>query len=330
MNARKVRQTTLDMISRHVDIDDVFVTRTIEQSDQSLDEIIERRYPLVLSGGGDGTAMRVIEQMRRKVARRNAAGGDFAVPKFGLLKLGTGNGWAGLLETPGKVEPIWALRQSRAHELKFTPFNMIEAENRLFHFGGFGLDALVLNNYINLKNKFTSGFLWKLANSMAGYLWATFAISAPQVMLRHFALHARIVNNSDDPVYRVGPDGALVELPLKKGETIYDSRTLLIGFGTTTNYGFQLKVYPWACAKPGYMQLRTADTNVPQVIRNIRPIWTGHPGVPGLADWLVKDVIVESAESMPFQLGGDPEGYRERAHFKVSDFTVDMLDFRRP
>jgi diacylglycerol kinase family enzyme len=330
MKARKVRQSTLDMISQHVDVDDVYVTRTIEQSDQSLDEIIEKKYPLVLSGGGDGTAMRIIEQMRLKVGRKNAAGGQFAVPRFGLLKLGTGNGWAGLLETPARVAPIWALRQMREHEMKFTPFNMIESENRLCHFGGFGLDALILNNYIDLKNRFKKGFMWKLSNSMIGYLWATFMISAPQVVIRRFAMNVRIVNNSEEPVFLVGPDGAFEQLPLKKGETLYEGRTLIVGVGTTSNYGFKLKIFPWACAKPGYMNLRIGDTNVPQIMANVRPVWAGRPGVPGLKDWLVKDVIVESEKEMPYQLGGDPEGYRTRGQFKVSDFTVDMLDFRRP
>jgi diacylglycerol kinase family enzyme len=328
MKARKVRQSTLDMLSKHVDVEDIYITRTIEQSDQSLDEIIEKRYPLVMSGGGDGTAMRVIEQMRLKIGRRNAGGGDFQMPRFGLLKLGTGNGWAGQVAAPPRVEPIWALRQLRPHELRFTRFNMIEAENRLFHFGGFGVDALILNNYINLKNKFKTGFLWKLSNSMVGYLWATFLISAPKIMFTDFSLHVRVINNSDEPVCQANDAGALEPVAVKKGETLWEGRTLIVGFGTTQNYGFQLKIYPYAGRIPGYMQLRLDDTTVPRVIAHLKPIWQGKPGVPGMFDFMVKDVIVEAERDMPFQLGGDPEGYRQRANFRVSDFEVEMLDFR--
>jgi len=329
MKARKVRQSTLDMIAKHVDVDDIYITRTVEQSDQSLDDIIQKRYPLVLSGGGDGTAMRVIEQMRLKVNRLNAAGGDYRMPQFGLLKLGTGNGWAGLLRVPRKVEPIWALRRLRDHELRFTPFNMMESEGRLFHFGGMGVDALVLNDYINLKNKFTTGFMWKLVNSLLGYLIALISRSIPQTIFKKFAVYVKVTNMSDEPIYRITCSKGLEELPIKKGETIYEGRSLIAGFATTENYGFNLKAYPFACAKPGYFQLRLADLTVVQVLSHTKRVWVGKWEVPGLRDFMVKDIHIESKVDVPFQLGGDPEGYRREARVKTSDFVVEMLDFRR-
>jgi diacylglycerol kinase family enzyme len=329
MKARKVRQSTLDMISRHVDVDDIYITRTVEQSDQSLDDIIRKRYPLVLSGGGDGTAMRVIEQMRRKVERLNAEGGDYQLPKYGLLKLGTGNGWAGLLQTPRKVGPIWALRRLHDHELRFTPFNMMESEGRLFHFGGMGVDALILNDYIDVKNKFTTGFMWKVVNSLLGYLIALIARSIPKTIFKKFAVYVKVTNLSDEPVYRINHTNGVEELPIKKGEVIYDGRSLIAGFATTENYGFNLKAYPFACVKPGYCQLRLADVTVPHVLRLAKTVWIGTWEEPGVHDFLVKHIRIESKVDVPFQLGGDPEGYRRAVEVKVSDYTVEMLDFRR-
>ena len=329
MKARKVRQSTLDMISQHVDVDDIYITRTVEQSDQSLDDIIRKRYPLVLSGGGDGTAMRVIEQMRIKLARLNAEGNNYQMPKFGMLKLGTGNGWAGLLDTPPKAGPIWVLRKKRDHELRFTPFNMMECEGRMFHFGGMGVDALVLNDYINLKNKFTKGFMWKVVNSLFGYAIALVSRSIPGVLFKKFAVNVKVPNLSDEPVYRCSVSRGIEETPVKKGEVIYEGRSLIAGFATTENYGFGLKVYPWANAKPGYFQMRLADVTVPRVLRDIVPVWKGKWELPGLHDFLVKHVRIESAVDAPFQLGGDPEGYRKSVEIKVSDCVVEMLDFRR-
>jgi len=328
MKARKVRQSTLDMVSQHVDVEDIYITRTIEQSDQSLDEIIKKRYPLVLCGGGDGTAMRIIEQMRLKVDRLNAEGGDYQIPKFGLLKLGTGNGWAGQLEVPPKVEPIWSLRQLRTEELRFATFNMIEMNDRLFHFGGVGVDALVLNDYIDLKNKFTEGFMWKLANSLLGYLIAAFGKSVPKVFGGRFRLNVRIVNLSDEPVYKVSHAGGIEELPVKKGEVIFEGPTVIAGVGTTCNYGFNLKVYPFSDAKPGYMHLRMADVTVSTVLTHLPAIWKGTWESPQVSDFLVKHIRVETDEDVPLQLGGDPEGYCRDVEWKVSDFTCDMLDFR--
>lgn len=329
MKARKVRKSTLEMLGQHVDVEDLYITQTIEQSDRSLDEIIEKRYPLVLCGGGDGTAMRIIEQMRRKVEEHRAAGEDCRMPRFGLLKLGTGNGWAGLLRVPRKVKPIWALRQMRPEDLRFTEFNMIETEDRLFHFGGFGADAMILNDYINLKNRFSSGPLWKMANSIAGYLWATFAVAVPRVAIKKWRINVRVINNSDEPVYRVTYSGGEVEAPVKKGEVLFAAPTLIASVGTTENYGFDLKIFPYACRKKGYMHLRLTDTPVLPAMRRLRDIWTGKWESPNLHDFLVKDIIIESDEEMPFQLGGDPEGYRKSARFKVSDFLPDVLDFRK-
>ena len=329
MKARKVRQSTLDMIHKHVDVEDIYITQTVEQSDQSLDEIIRKRYPLVFSGGGDGTAMRIMEQMRKKVEAHNAAGGDYVVPKFGLLKLGTGNGWAGLLEAPGKVQPIWAVRAAPSiDEMAFTTFDMVEVGDRLCHFGGFGVDALILNDYIWLKNKFNKGLMWKVTNSLAGYLIALFGRSVPKVLTSGFRMNVRAVNESDDPVYRVTQTGGIVETPFKKGDTIYEGQTLIAGFATTGNYGFKLRVYPWATVKSGYMNVRFADLPVPWILANLRKVWDGTLDHPRLYDFLARDVRVEVEGGAPFQLGGDPEGSIDEGRFKVSDFTVDVLDFR--
>ena len=329
MRARKSRSSTIDMLSQHVDVEDIYITKTIEQSDQSLDEIIRQRYPLVLCGGGDGTAMRIIEQVRKKVAKLNDAGGDYEIPRFGLLKLGTGNGWAGLLEMPSKVEPIWKLRQLRSDELKFTKFNMIEAENRLFHFGGFGVDAMVLNEYIELKDNHPTGLMWKFSNSMLGYLYATFLKAVPRVAIKDWKMKVRVYNNSDEPVYKIAHSTGPVDIYAKKGDLLFEGETLIAGVGTTENYGFNLKVYPYAGVKEGYMQLRLANVKVLSILPSVPVVWKGTWETEGLADFLVKDITVESDEELPFQLGGDPEGFRKKTRFTVSDFMPEVLDFRK-
>jgi len=326
MKARKVRQSTLRMVSQHVDIEDLYITQTIEQSDASLDEIIKKRYPLVLCGGGDGTVMRIIEQMRLKVNRLNEAGGDYTVPRFGILKLGTGNGWAWQLGVPPKVEPIWRLRQLRDEDLRFAKFNMMEAEERMFHFGGMGVDALVLNDYINLKNKFTKGFLWKMSNSLIGYLWAIAFSSVPTVLFKKFHIDMKVTNLSSEPVYRISHSEGVRELPAKPGDVIYEGSSLIAGFGTTENYGYGLKVYPFSMAKPGYFNFRVADVTATTVLSHIKTVWNGTWEEPGLNDFLVKHILIETQSDAPFQLGGDPEGYRRQVEVKLSDFMPEMLD----
>lgn len=329
MKARKVNEATLERISHHVDIEDIYVTRTIEQSDQSLDEIIEKRYPLLMCGGGDGTVMRIIEQVIKKVAMHNKSGQDYKVPRFGMLKLGTGNGWSGLLRVPPGVKPIWHVRQNRPEELVYSSFHMIESEGRLFHFGGFGVDALILNDYIELKRKFSSGFMWKLINSLAGYLIAIAFKSLPSVLFKGFKINSKITNLSDEPVYRAYPSREWEELPAKKGEVIFEGPVDATIFGTTSDYGFGLKVMPFAMDKEGYFCIKSTQAGPLHLLRNVKKIWNGTLEGPKIFDFMVKHVKLEIQEDAPFQLGGDPEGYRKSIELKIADFMPELLDFRR-
>ncbi|MDY6935303.1 MAG: diacylglycerol kinase family protein [Spirochaetota bacterium] len=327
MNARKVNDSVLELFHRHVDVDDIYVTHTIEQSDQCLDEIIEKGYSLILCGGGDGTAMRIIEQIHLKVEACNKAGGDYEMPKFGILKLGTGNAWAGLLGVPKGVKPIWKIQPLAFEELTYETFNMIEAEGRMFHFGGFGIDALILNDYLKLKNRFTKGILWKISNTLAGYFAATLFKSIPHILFKGFKLNVRIINDSNSPVYSASYSKGIREIPLKRGDVIYQGSVDTVIFGTTSDFGYKLKVMPFARAKSGYMNLRITNVNALKMLSQLRSIWLGKWEHRKLYDFLVRDIIIEIEQSAPFQLGGDPEGYRNNLHIKISDFTPCVLDF---
>ncbi|MCZ7584078.1 MAG: diacylglycerol kinase family protein [Deltaproteobacteria bacterium] len=207
MKARKVRQSTIDDIARHVPPEDLFVTRTVEQSDECLEEILRKGYELVFCGGGDGTTMRIVEQLQKRVARSKENGGDgYTMPKIGILKLGTGNGWVYLLEVPPKSRPIEIMRSGAP--TRFTPFHMVETEGRLAHLAGVGADAIILNDYMDLKNKFKRGLLWRLANSLLGYFFRRVlhhvsAVDPPRVELPH------------PRVQRVGRSG-VPDQPLKR------------------------------------------------------------------------------------------------------------------
>src|SRR4051812_1015476 len=64
----------------------VAVTRTLEDARRWIRDDLAHALPaLLLSGGGDGTAVALLNELR---------GHNLTVPAFGLLPLGTGNGWA--------------------------------------------------------------------------------------------------------------------------------------------------------------------------------------------------------------------------------------------
>ncbi len=327
IKARKVRQSTIDEIGSHLPAEDLYVTRTIEQSDECLDEIVLKRYPLVFCGGGDGTAMRIIEQLIKHITRHNAKGGDYTLPTIGILKLGTGNGWAGLLNTPPKAQPIERIR--RGDQIKTTRFNMIRCQERLMHFAGIGVDARVLNDYINLKNKYPDGFMWKIANSLAGYLIVIAGITLPNLLRHGVGSPIRVYNDSDDPVFRVSHAGGVEKTDIKRGDLIEERPMLVAGCATTPNYGFNLKAYPWADQMEGYMQLRLANPPVVTgMIFHLPSLWAGKYEHEAIRDYFIKKVRMECDSELPFQMGGDPEGYQKKLSLEVAEETVEMLDFR--
>ncbi len=326
IKARKVRQSTIGKIGRYIPSDDLYITRTIEQSDECLDEVIQKRYPLVFCGGGDGTAMRIIEQMLNHIKRHKNDGKEYKLPTIGILKLGTGNGWAGLLNTPPQAQPIERIK--RGDKIKTSRFNMIRCDDRLTHFAGVGVDGKILNHYIDLKNKYTEGFMWKVANSLTGYLVATFGITLPDLIKHGLGATIRVYCDSDDPVYRVSHANGVQKTDIKRGDLIEQRPMLMAGCATTPNYGFNLKAYPWADQMDGYMQLRLANPPIVGLVTHLPSLWAGKYEHELMNDYFVKRVRVESDQDLPFQMGGDPEGYRKELVWEVAEETVDVLDFR--
>src|SRR4051812_19948479 len=87
--ARQVTEDIVEVLDQIVQSGDLFVSRSLEEADRIAETIAERRYPTVLTGGGDGTFV----QMVTRVVRAAKARGQ-TPPRFGLLKLGTGNALA--------------------------------------------------------------------------------------------------------------------------------------------------------------------------------------------------------------------------------------------
>ena len=329
MNAKKVNKGMLKLFYKHVDEMDLYITHDFEECDQSLDEIIKKRYPLIFCGGGDGTVMRIIEQYCFKLRELKRRHKDYKMPRFAILKLGTGNALAGVLGMPGKAEPINMVKETIDGEISFKKFNIIESGNRMFHFGGLGVDALVLNDYLDIKKRFSKGFMYKLSNTLAGYFAAIFLKSVPKIMFRGFKLKVRIINESAAPVYKVSNSRGIEDAHIMHGSVIYEGPADAVIFGTTTDFGYKLKVMPFAFVKPGYFHLKIANTGVLKMLANIRSLWLGTWEDAKLYDYLANNIKIYIDGDAPLELGGDPEGYVKELNLRISDFTQEFLSFSK-
>src|SRR5262245_42269901 len=89
-NAESVTAEVIETLDQILEGGDLFVSRRVEESEAIARTLVDRGYGTILTGGGDGTFTVVVTAVVNEARRR---GGP--LPRFGLLRLGTGNLLAG-------------------------------------------------------------------------------------------------------------------------------------------------------------------------------------------------------------------------------------------
>jgi len=98
-NAKSVTAEVIETLDQILDSGDLFVSRSVEESEGIARILVDRGYETILTGGGDGTFTVVVTSVVNEAKRRNAP-----LPRFGLLRLGTGNSLAWVLGASGAGE----------------------------------------------------------------------------------------------------------------------------------------------------------------------------------------------------------------------------------
>ena len=91
-NAKRVSDDLVDMLDQIIQSGDLFVSRSLDEGREIARRIVARRYPTVLTGGGDGTFTQMVTWIVQEAERKGVE-----PPRFGMLKLGTGNALAWVL-----------------------------------------------------------------------------------------------------------------------------------------------------------------------------------------------------------------------------------------
>src|SRR5215831_11757875 len=95
-NARQVTPKIIRSLSHAVAEEDLFVTHSPMQVRRIAKTLLERRYPIVFCGGGDGTFAELVNEVFHQL-EQNGLKPARRAPRFGILKLGTGNGLASVV-----------------------------------------------------------------------------------------------------------------------------------------------------------------------------------------------------------------------------------------
>lgn len=327
-NARKVTRSMLHKAEDIVPRAQLYVSHSFEEARHAVRDIVDKGHSLVFCGGGDGTLVSTINTFKSYVDEKNRALQDavtkVSFPTLGVLKMGTGNGIAGMIGNMKGMEPLAALRRGFAAKTK--RLNLIEAEDRHFHFAGLGWDARIINDYVWFKNRFQSMPLaGRLATGFAGYVGAIATRTVPRELVDRRPV-VRVISEGGE-VYERRMNQTPRRLPIRNGDTIYEGPLSVMGAGTTPFYGYNMVAFPFALEREGFMHLRVVSASVFECLSHCVSIFKGRYQSDGFHDFLVKKVRFEFDRPTPLQIGGDAMGLRERISFAYSDFAVNLLDF---
>lgn len=322
-NAKKVSAEVRAELARLVPPDDLFFSSSLEEAQRITQLLVERRYPVVFTGGGDGTVIDFIERITR-VAEDMP---QFPCPNIGILRLGTGNALAQMVSSGSFASDIKAYVENGFQDLQ--RLGLVEFEGRRFPFCGFGWDAEILNDYIAVKERFKdTPFLGKFSQSLGGYGVAIGTRTIPRIFARTVRRQTGVVTirNLGERAYRLGVGGN-VRRVIRQGETIYEGPLSAVIVGTSPYYGFGLKVLPFAGLTPHFMQVRVASIPLRAALANIGPLWNGEWYHDEMRDYYATDLLIELDQDFPFQIGGDGQGWRRGGRFTLSEASVQLVRF---
>jgi diacylglycerol kinase family enzyme len=323
-NARGVTGELISSLDQILNGGDLFVSQSLGDARRIARMLLEKGYDTVLTGGGDGTFTFMVTQMVREAKRLG-----YPLPRFGLLKLGTGNALAWVVGASryksGSSADIRRLHQ----EAGSRPMRLVEVEGVIAPFCGFGADAEVLMDYQHVRSLLSKTLLRPLSLGRRGYAISVLTRSFPGYVLRRQP-HCRVINEGAD-AYRLGNKGSLTGPPIPSGEVIYEGPARIAALSTIPYYGFGFRAFPYAEERSDRMNLRISGIGVRDFVANFSAIWRGEYHNPDLVfDYLVESVRVQMDPPTAFQIGGDVHGVRAEVRARLSSDTIRLVDFYAP
>jgi hypothetical protein len=301
----------------------VMVSNSLDEALGFAKNLQENPPSLIVSAGGDGTAVTLLNAMRKPI------GNDVAGPAFGLLPLGTGNGWANVTGAPRWRKAITHLGQlaERGGPLPLRRFDLVEVCGTVAPFAGTGWDAEIIDDFHAQKTGF--GVLpERMRGGLGGYMQGLFTRTIP----RHVRLpqvEVELVNTGEDAM-TVDEHGRPVPVPGGgHGAVLYRGPTSVCAAATTAEWGFGFRAFPFAGLVPRRFCMRVYGGTALEATMRMRALWKGAHPVDKMHTWLLTRCEATFSRPVPFQLGGDRQGARSEVVYGLAADQVDVLDWRR-
>ncbi|MFN0061915.1 MAG: diacylglycerol/lipid kinase family protein [Myxococcaceae bacterium] len=327
-NARQVNGHVLRALSHVVGRGDLMLSRSPLETRSVARKVLDGGYDTVFCGGGDGTFIAFVNAI---LAERETRFPAHPLPRFGVLRLGTGNGLASWVSasTPRGDGFLDDVLRARANQVPSErTLHLLDVEGQRAPFAGVGIDGQVLNDYVWIREHLGKGALSRVLSGGRGYFSAVALRTLPHYLTHATLRECEVWNTGDAPAFRLDDKGHTTDV-IEPGGVLFRGRTLLASAATIPYFGYAMRMFPFADQRPAHFQLRLASVGVTDVLPNLGRLWKG--------EWFPKDKVqdfharnvrVVFDEPMPLQIGGDAEGYRSHVTFGVSKDTLQLLDFR--
>lgn len=324
-NAKNVTAEVISTLDQILLGGDLFVSRSLGEADEIAKVLVSRGYGTVLTGGGDGTFSVMVTKVYAQAELQGAP-----LPRFGFLKLGTGNALAHVVGASGSGRGELAADIRRLREdAGSREVGLVEVDGELAPFCGFGVDAVVLQDYEHLKKRLNGTPFESLGLGPVGYAVSSLTRSLPKMVTRRPA-HCRIINRGD-VCFRVGPKGIVPGRSVPHGEVVFEGPARLVGVATIPYYGYGLRAFPYAEDRADRMHLRISNLSVPSFVRHFRGIWRGEfQNDEQITDYLVQRIEIRMEPPTPFQMGGDFRCETSEKTVALAPRRIRLVDFYAP
>jgi len=322
-NARRVSPEIVSQIEDLVPPDDIFYASTPEDADRFASVILDRAYPTVFAGGGDGTFVGLVNALWRESTRRPDRPG---LPVLGVLSLGTGNALSWMTSPGNPVQDLKKYVSNPSQDL--WTISLVEAEGLLVPFAGVGIDAEILHDYIRMKERLGRGRLKPLFQNVGGYFASFFGATLPR-RVREGVLGEGVrirVENLGPEAWLLGPEGVR-QRRYGPGEVLYEGPAVIANCGTIPIYGYGMRLLPWANQDLDFFQARVSAVSIAWSLANLHKVWRGEFQAEGLYDFHVSHLRVTASRPIPLQLGGDLAGLRDQVEYRIVPRAIRLLRF---
>jgi hypothetical protein len=321
LRARRGSERVASLCRRELPGARVHSSRSLDDALGFARQLTQAPPNLLISAGGDGTAVALINALRGQRA---------AATPIACLPLGTGNGWARATGAPG-----WrrAIEQLGSHSRSGAPiptwtFDLVEVDGVLGHFAGTGWDAEIIDDFHAQKSGF--GLLpQSRRNGLLGYMHGLFSRTIPRHLFANRKIEVELINSGEDAI-TVDDAGRAVALPEgRHGAVLYRGPVSVCAAGTSTEWGFGFRAFPFAGLLPRRFCMRAYAGHVVEATLRMRSLWRGEHPIPKMHSWLLTSCTARFSEAVPFQIGGDRVGWKQEVEYRLAQEQVNLLHWRR-